>query len=76
MRKQPSWYFVTGSSKDQIISVITELKNNVRETNIKYYFTFTFVIHKYTNSDIMIIPKLVLSKIDKSESKKKCNHKI
>ena len=39
----------------QIISVITELGKNVRETNIKYYFTFMFVTYKYTNSDIMTI---------------------
>jgi len=39
----------------QIISVITELEKNIRETNIKYYFIFMFVIYKYTNSDIIII---------------------
>jgi len=39
----------------QNISVITELEKNGRKTNIKYYFTFMFVIYKYTNSDIMVI---------------------
>ena len=39
----------------QISFVITELEKNVRETNIKYYFTVMFVIYKYTNSDLMII---------------------
>ena len=31
------------------------LLNWKKETNIKYYFTFMFVIYKYTNFDIMII---------------------
>ena len=41
----------------QNISVITELEKNGRKTNIKYYFTFMFVIYKYTNSDIMVLSK-------------------
>ena len=42
-----------------IISVIAEFEKNIRETNIKYYLTFMFVIYKYTNNDN---PQLVLTK--------------
>ena len=59
-RKQPSWYFVTGSSEDFVI-LINDISNGwiqvymcerCESLLLNYYFTFSFVIFKYTNSDI------------------------
>jgi len=52
-------YWIKYTSK--LFLLLLNWKKNVRETNIKYYFTFMFVIYKFWYNDN---PQLVLTKID------------
>ena len=56
----PIWEYFLRVKVDGKVTIPCRLSyttkpQTVRETNIKYYFTFMFVIYKYTTSDIMII---------------------